>query len=51
MRKDMFQVCICTERSMRRYIEFGDIRAQNHVSLIVSLDLVDVVCLRGRLDP
>jgi len=36
---------------MERYIEFGRIRAQNHVPLIAPLELVDVVCLRGRLDP
>jgi len=35
--KDMFQVKICTGRSMRKYIEFGGIQAQNQVPLIASL--------------
>ncbi len=46
--KFMFQVQICTGRLMRNYIKFDGKQAENHVLLIASLSLVDLVCLRGR---
>jgi hypothetical protein len=35
--KVMFQIQICPERSMRKYIEFGNKQTQNHVYPIASL--------------
>ncbi len=46
--KVMFQVQICTGRLMRNYIKFDGKQAENHVLRIASLNLVDLVCLRGR---
>jgi len=33
---------------MRNYIKFGGKQAENHVLLIASLSLVDLICLRGQ---
>ena len=38
--KDVFQVWICIERSIRKYIEFDSRKTQNQVSFIGSLNLL-----------